>query len=166
MTGPLPGMIRRYGRKGIILDTNILLLHLVGRFDPSLISRFKRTAQFGKDDYLLLDRLLDRFETIVTTPGILAEVNSLSGQLPEPVRSQYFLLFSREIAAFQEDFVESRQLAALAEFVKFGLTDAGIGRVARERYLILTDDFRLSQYLGKLGHDVVNFNHIRVLGWS
>jgi rRNA-processing protein FCF1 len=163
---PIQDLIRRYGRKGILLDTNILLLLLVGRFDPSRITRFKRTAMFVEEDYHLLARLLTRFDPILTTPTILAEVNSLSGQLPEPVRSQYFQELSREIPSFREDFVESRELAALQEFVRFGLTDCGVVRMARDRYPILTDDFRLSQHLGKSGFEVINFNHLRVLGWT
>ncbi len=163
---PIQAMIRRHGRRGILLDTNILLLYLVGRFNPAQIERFKRTAKFVQEDYHLLDRLVARFETIVTTPTILAEVNSFSGQLPEPIRLRYFPVFSREILSLQEDFVESRQLAELPEFVRFGLTDSGVLQTARDRYLVLTDDFRLSQYLGKAGLDVINFNHIRVMGWT
>ncbi|HWM92780.1 MAG TPA: PIN domain-containing protein [Thermoanaerobaculia bacterium] len=165
MTGLFPGLLRS-GRKNILLDTNILLLYLVGRFNPAQITRFKRTAKFVEEDYRLLDNVLKRFEAIVTTPGILAEVNSLSGQLPEPIRSSYFLTFARELPAFREEFVESRQLAALHEFVKFGLTDSGIIQAVRDRYLFLTDDFRLSQYLAKSDFAVINFNHIRTLGWS
>jgi rRNA-processing protein FCF1 len=163
---PVQAMILRHGRNGILLDTNILLLYLIGRFNPAQIERFKRTAKFVQDDYRLLDRLVARFKTIVTTPTILAEVNSLSGQLPESIHLQYLPVFSHEILSFQEDFVASRQLAELPEFIRFGLTDAGVLQTARDRYLVLTDDFRLSQHLVKAGLDVINFNHIRVLGWT
>ena len=44
--------------------------------------------------------------------------------------------------------------------------DTGILRLARGKYLVLTDDFRLSQYLQKMEIDVLNFNHIRPLGWT
>ena len=44
-------LIARYSRKGILIDTNILLLYFIGSFDPGLISSFKRTARFSVEDY-------------------------------------------------------------------------------------------------------------------
>ena len=38
--------------------------------------------------------------------------------------------------------------------------------LARDRYLVLTDDLRLAHYLQKIGIDTVNFNNIRVYGWK
>ena len=46
-------------------------------------------------------------------------------------------------------------------FPRFGLTDTAILRAARREYLVLTDDFRLAQYLGSRNIDVINFNHLR-----
>jgi len=31
---------------------------------------------------------------------------------------------------------------------------------------VLTDDFRLSQFLERAGVDVLNFNHIRLAAWT
>lgn len=59
----------------------------------------------------------------------------------------------------------SRDVAQMQEFVKFGLTDTGIIHLTKGKYLVLTDDFRLSQYLQSAGVDVVNFNHIRTTYW-
>jgi hypothetical protein len=54
----------------------------------------------------------------------------------------------------------------MPEFVRFGLTDASIAGVARNRYLVLTDDFRLSNFLRSERQDVVNFNHILQSSWG
>ena len=51
-------------------------------------------------------------------------------------------------------------------FIKFGLTDSSIAQLAEGGHLVLTDDFRLSQFLNSKGHAVLNFNHVRVLGWK
>lgn len=47
------------------------------------------------------------------------------------------------------------------EFGKFGLTDAGIYEVARGNYLVLTDDFKLSQHMLSRHIEAINFNHLR-----
>jgi uncharacterized protein YacL len=46
-------------------------------------------------------------------------------------------------------------------FPKLGLTDTAIFRAATGKFLVLTDDFRLAQYLSSQNVDVVNFNHLR-----
>jgi len=52
------------------------------------------------------------------------------------------------------------------KFSKFGLTDCGIVNVAKDNYLVLTDDLKLASYLQNIGIDTLNFNNIRVYGWK
>ena len=155
------GLIERYRSSGILVDTNLLLLYFVGSFDPNLISTFKRTTAFTSEDFVLLNRLLREFRRVVTTPNILTEVNSLSNQLPEHIKQRYFPLFARGIMLLEEIYTPSRDIAVRREFVAFGLTDTGIFHSAANEYLILTQDFRLSQVLAARGIDVINFNHLR-----
>ncbi len=53
----------------------------------------------------------------------------------------------------------------LDNFTKYGLTDCGIVTLAKNKYLVLTDDFKLANYLQKVGIDTINFNNIRTYGW-
>lgn len=159
-------VISRYRKSGILVDTNILLLYFVGYVDPKRIPLFKRTAHFAIEDYTLLNKLLGYFEKIVTTPNILSEVNSLSQQFGEPDKTKFFLNFSEQIEIIDEHYIESKAVAIHEAFVKFGLTDSVIINLSSNRFLVLTDDFRLSQYLSHQNIDVINFNHIRVAGWT
>ncbi|AFZ22340.1 PIN domain-containing protein [Allocoleopsis franciscana] len=155
-----------YRQKGILIDTNILLLWFVGTVNRSRISNFNRTEQFTPEDYDSLMQILSYFSKIVTTPNILTEVNSLANQLGEPERSQCFSIFAQGVARLDETYIESRTSASMERFTKFGLTDCGIVNLARNQYLVLTDDLKLANYLQKSGVDTINFNHIRVYGWS
>ena len=165
MTDSVLRSIQRYHSRGVLVDTNILLLHFVGSYDRELIPRFKRTRTYTVEDYDLLSRLLSQFERIVTTPNILTEVNSLSSQLGEPAKEQYFKEFARGIDTLDEKYVESATAAQLEQFPRLGLTDSGIVHLAKGNYLVLTDDFRLYGVLEHLGIDVLNFNHLRLPGW-
>ncbi len=160
------GLIRRHRANGIIVDTNILLLYFLGRFDPQEIPRFKRTRQFTSDDYDLLALLLRRFDKLLTTPNILTEVNSFSGQMGEPLRTLFFKKLAEEMSLMDEHYLESRHTTNLSQFVKLGLTDTGILSLAQRSRLVLTDDFPLAQHLQAAGIDVINFNHVRVAGWQ
>jgi hypothetical protein len=164
MNNNLGELIRKYSQSGILVDTNILLLLLVGNVDPDMIPRFKRTSQFVPEDYELLKRLLALFIRIVVTPNILSEVSNLAGQMGEPVKSVCFSCFFDNIEVMKESYVESR-IVSRDHLVRFGLTDSTTFLLSSQPILVLTDDFRLSNYMSHHGLDVINFNHIRVAAW-
>jgi len=69
----LAWLLQNYGANGLVLDTNILLLHIVGSLDPNLLGKIKRTNQFERDDHKLLVNVLSLVPRVIVTPGILAE---------------------------------------------------------------------------------------------
>ncbi len=156
----------QYRQKGILVDTNILLLWFVGTVNRSRISKFNRTEKFIPEDYDTLLQILSFFQKIVTTPNILTEVNSLLNQLGEPERSQCLAIFAQGIARLDEFYLESINVANADNFAKFGLTDCGIVNLSRNQYLVLTDDLKLANYLQREGIDTINFNNIRTYGWK
>ena len=159
-------LVQRYRDSGILVDTNILLLYFIGKYDVNRIPLFKRTAQFAIEDFNILSILLAQFKRIISTPNILSEVSNLSQQLGEPNRTGFFDTFAEQIYILDECYIESKSVSKKGEFTKFGLTDSVTINLSFKKYLILTDDFRLSNYLAKNEIDVINFNHIRVLGWT
>ena len=156
-------LISRYADKGLVVDTNLLVLLIIGSFDRSLITRFKRTQKYTVDDFDILVALLDCFPTRspILTPQIWIETNSLVGQLAEPFRTQCLdTTFRQLVNISSERYLASKELAANQIFTRFGLTDAGIEQLAVEN-LVVSDDFPLVSYLEKLDRAVINFNHLR-----
>lgn len=162
----IESLFARYRQRGVLVDTNILLLYFVGKTNRARISKFNRTQSFSPEDYDLLLQVLSYFRIVVTTPNILTEVNSLANQLGEPERSQCFSIFAQGVSTLEETYLESRQIVTDQQFTKFGLTDCGILNFAKDQYLVLTDDLRFAVYLQGQGVDTVNFNNLRVLGWQ
>ena len=152
---------RGYGSKGILIDSNILLLFFVGLHDRTRIEKFKRTAQFTSEDFELLVDFIRQFKEVVTTPSILTEVSNLLGQLPDKLRYSFYQHFAYGLKNLDEHYTPSQELGDEKGFPKFGLTDMAILRAASGKYLVLTDDFRLTQYLEGQNIDVINFNHLR-----
>jgi hypothetical protein len=160
-------LFQKYKQRGILIDTNILLLWCVGTTNKSRISKFKRTEQFVPEDYDTLIGIFQYFSNkIITTPNILTEVNSLVNQIGEPERARCLQVLAQGIPQLSEFYIASATAAKIDKFAKFGLTDCGIIHLAREQYLVLTDDLRLAHYLQNIGIDAVNFNNIRVYGWK
>jgi rRNA-processing protein FCF1 len=159
-------LFEKYKTKGILIDTNILLLWFVGTVNRERISKFNRTEKFVPEDYDFLVTILSYFNKIVTTPNILTEVNSLANQLGEPERSQCLSVFAKGMAILDETYLQSNEVVKADNFTKFGLTDCGIATLAKNKYLVLTDDFKLANYLQKIEIDTINFNNIRTYGWK
>lgn len=162
MRADVQELLCQYATKGILVDTNIMLLFFVGTLNRERIAKFKRTQQFTPRDYDLLISTLLGFQTIVTTPNIVTEVSSLINQLGEPERSGCYRIFAERVASLEEVFLPSRDIASLEwPFVKYGLTDYGIAKISQNKYLVLTDDLRFTYYLNSQGIDTVNFNNLR-----
>lgn len=158
-------LFAQYRRTGILIDTNILLLHFIGMVNRKRIGKFNRTEKFTLEDYDLLQRIIAHFEQVIITPNVMTEVSNLMDKIGEPERSRCFALLAQVIPQLSEFYLESQSIAANSGFTKFGLTDCGILDLAREQYLVLTDDLKLAVYLQREGVDVVNFNTIRVYNW-
>lgn len=149
-----------------MVDTNILLLYFVGRTNRERIKKFNRTEKFSPEDYDLLVGILGSFKKIVITPNILTEVNSLVNQIGEPERSNCLRILAQDISILSENYCESQIAANDGKFTQFGLTDCGILVTAKDKYLVLTDDLKLANYLQNQQVDAVNFNNLRVYGWE
>ena len=158
-------LLTRYKNKGLLIDTNLLLLYFVGMYDPRRIPKFKRTMIFAVEDFYTLWNLFKFFDKIITTPNILTEVNSLANQLATDLKPDFFSKFSEQLNTLEEHYVETTKVSVSVHFPKLGLTDSGILDLAKNQYLVLSDDFRLVGYLGKQGIDAINFNYIRTLNW-
>ena len=158
-------LISKYRTKGLLVDTNLLLVYFVGMYDPDRISKFKRTMAFTVDEFRLLAKFFEVFEKVVTTPNILTEVSNLSGHLPEKLSESFNKDFAGRIPRLQEHYASSTSLATSTHFNTFGLTDSGIVELVKKNYLVLTDDLSLYGLLQNLGVDAINFNHLRSAAW-
>lgn len=159
-------LVSRYRAKGLLIDTNLLLLYFVGTSDPERIPRFKRTMAFTVEEFELLEKFFNIFKRVITTPNVLTEVSNLLGQLPEGLHSAFFTDFVKRLALMEEHYSPSASVSTTTHFDRFGLTDSGIAQLVEGRYLVLTDDLNLFGYLQNRGIDAINFNHIRMLTWA
>ncbi len=148
--------------KGLLIDTNLLVLLVVGALNPDHISSHKRTNTYTAEDYRLLLSFVDRFRVIITTPNILTEASNLLEGYTYQNQSALALL-ERVTQVMQEIFYESTPTmhTYTRSYLKFGLSDATIYRIAEENYLILTDDLNFCAYLQHQGLLAINFNNLR-----
>lgn len=159
----LEGLIGKYRTRGVLVDSNLLILYFVGEFAPARIPNLRRTKGFTFCDYRLLKAIVDRFTVKVTTPNILTEITNLADDIPAGLRAEFFLRLGTSFTLFEEQYLPSATAAATASFPRFGLADSVIVEVAKQRYLVITAEFALANYLGSINADVINFNRLRSL---
>jgi uncharacterized protein YaiI (UPF0178 family) len=58
-------------------------------------------------------------------------------------------------------YIPANELAARDEFLKYGVADTSIIKAAEQPCLVVTDDFKLSNYMSSKGSDVLNFHQVK-----
>jgi rRNA-processing protein FCF1 len=156
-------LLAKYKTKGILVDTNLLLLVAVGTYAPQRILTFKRTQQYTLDDYAMILRILERIDRRVTTANILTEVDNLARQLPEVEHFAISEAIFKIVSSSFEVYKPSIEVTQTDVYPRMGLADCVTMAAAVDDVLVLTDDFVLSNRLASIGCDVLNINHIRNL---
>ncbi len=147
--------------KQLILDTNLLLLFIVGSTSREYISKHKRLKAYTETDFDLLIKIMSYVQNVFVTPNTLTETSNLAGQIPEPARTKIFKVFCDYIPSADEHYCESRQAITRKEFIRLGLTDSVILHEMTDTFILLTDDLDLYLAAIKEGYQAQNFNHIR-----
>lgn len=158
-------LVSKYKDKGLLIDTNLLLVYFLGKYDRRRLSTFKRTVKYSLEDYAIIAKFVEHFQVLVTTPHILTEVSNLSNELPDKFKESYYQEFKKQVTVLEEIYEKSITICDCECFGRLGLTDSGITLLSKGKYLILTDDFPLSNRLQSLNIDVLNFNHIKSKSW-
>lgn len=153
----------------ILIDTQLLILLIVGDTDRALISRHKRTkCAFVEEDFDLLERILGSASEVLVTPNILTEASNLiaqAGSLSVADRARVMATFKRLLGCAKEEYVPSAEAGAHGAFARLGLADSASLVTGRKDVVVLTSDLDLYLEAAKVG-PAYNFNHMRMGGWS
>jgi hypothetical protein len=157
MNDNLRRLVQKYRKRGLLIDTNLLLLYIIGSFNIELIREFRRTSHFTIDDFYLISDFIELFESKITTPHILTEVSNLIGNKPN-----LKALLKIYISNSDEKSQESIKVVQNDAFIKFGITDAAIIEVSKNSHLVMTDDNPFYGLLVNKGMDTVNLDELRL----
>lgn len=152
---------------GLLVDTNLLVLFIVGRVNRNRIDNFKRTSKYSKEDYDLLLSVLGRVtKPLYTVAHVLAEVSNLT-VLSGPERVLARQILKETVAVLHEAEMSSVRASGAKEYPTLGLVDAAIATVARENdCAVLTDDLDLYLSLINQGIPAFSFAHMQAREWQ
>jgi len=167
MDSYLEQCIRACRRQGVVLDTNVFILFLVGCWNPHLVGSgdIKRLNSYSIDDFKLLLALLVPFSKRVVTPGIITETCNLLDTDNRKYNGAVFYALSQLLDKISESQKPSKLLSIQPAFLQFGLADTSVADLADRGYLIITDDLKLQNFLETSGRFSLNFTQIRTANW-
>jgi rRNA-processing protein FCF1 len=148
---------------GVLIDTNLFLLFLVGIYDEKQISSFSKINKYTVEDFEVLLRILDSFPNkIYITPHILTEVCNIAGNYNTRRNYELFKLIEKLVINYNEEALGSAKLINNdgKAFYKFGLADSSIINLAKQNTLIITDDAGLYHMISSQNLPAINFTYL------
>jgi hypothetical protein len=143
-----------------VVDTNLLVLLIVGSAGRHLIAAHKRLDGFTTDDFDELTELVGAFDDIVLLPHILTEACHLVRLISGPARRQVNTAISRWVGTVEELPLASIHGATRPEFDELGLTDSMILHLLDITDLqptLITVDHALANKAAAAGYDVIDY---------
>lgn len=152
---------------GIIVDTNLLLLLLIGDIDENYITKFNRTDKFTKIDYYFLKEFINYyFDKIITTPTILTEFSHFIKKLDRNRKNLIFTYFSELLSkgTIEERHMDSEKVLKEDCLSYLGFVDASIVKISKnsERLGIISKDEHLCNELNKDRFTAIDFNLYKI----
>jgi hypothetical protein len=157
--GEIKRLFDEYRLRGVCIDTNLLVLLVVGFTTPDAITQHKRTSGYTLRDFDVLHRFCSGFQRRVTLPHVLAEASNF-------LRSERERATLRAlVSSFVELTIPSVEAVARPEYIRLGLTDAALlaRGTAQDDYLLLTADGQLAAAARYASAPVIAFDVLRPL---
>jgi hypothetical protein len=146
----------------LLLDTNLLVLLIVGLASIEMIDRHRRTRTgYSRQDFRLLKALVDRHEVLLTTPNIISEASNLLIESDGCYSQRCAQILRAVLQSGHERYVASKEAAARSCMPRLGITDCAILELLDGSTLLITSDLGLYLEALEIDPSVKNFNHLR-----
>lgn len=146
----------------VALDSNMLVLFIVGLYNRNAISEHRRLGSYSSDDYDKLIMLVESFDRLATTPQSLAEVSNLLefDKKTSPHTLGLLKALLQGAPGFDnlcEDSLPSKDVVQEESFMWLGLADASFVELAKGGTPVITADAKLFARLVSVNPHCVNF---------
>jgi hypothetical protein len=143
-----------------LIDTNMLLLLVVGLTNKNFIQKHKALSVYNQSHFEVLIEKISSASSIITTPNILTETSNLLCQTGDPVKTLLLIKFGIIIKEFKEIYIPSQEVVDVDVFKRLGLTDTVITALKNEQCTVLTTDGPLCYVCSMLGIRAENLTPI------
>ena len=142
----------------IAIDTNALVVLIVGLIDPRLLKTHRRTSIYKQQDFEELSIVIGNISNLNILSNVWTETDNLLNNFTGNYKYQYIQNITASVQATTEIYVPSKTAVINPYFFDLGLTDCLLLEQAKTCSLLITSDSTLSDYATALGiqvYDVV-----------
>ncbi|TVP48120.1 MAG: hypothetical protein EA341_11585 [Mongoliibacter sp.] len=129
-----------------LIDTNALLLLIVGIMDVRQIKRHKRLSIYDEQDFYDLFSLIQDIESLIVLPNVWTEVDNLLNNFQGDLKSKYIFQISELIKSSTEKYLKTIKVIEEYTFYDLGITDTLLLSYADKCEFLITSDSKLSDY--------------------
>ena len=151
--------------KSIVIDTNVLVLLIVGRTRPTLIDSHTALSRYPRESLRWLCDILMNYDEHIITPGILAETSNLllkdkktSKQTMPALRAMVGDSSFTSSIPYNETNIAIEEIVNTHGFFWLGVVDASILSLAKSGIPLITSDTKLFLEASSFCKGCINFN--------
>ncbi|AZQ44185.1 PIN domain-containing protein [Nonlabens ponticola] len=145
----------------ILIDSNSLLVLILGLMNPALINKHSKTSIYEEEDFHNLVSAIKKIESIVVLPNIWTEVDNLLNKFTGSQKELYVKRIIETIKITSEKYLESKMVENNYSFYDLGLADTLILECAKDCEMLITSDSALSDYARALGVNVYDMKELK-----
>ncbi len=145
----------------IIIDSNSLIVLLLGLINPSLINKHSKTSIYNEEDYHTLVEVIKDIKSLIVLPNIWTEVDNLLNKFTGGYKDLYVQKIIQTIKETSEEYIESQSVENNYAFYDLGLTDTLILEYAKNCEMLITSDSQLSDYARANGVTVFDLKELK-----
>lgn len=143
-----------------LIDSNSLLVLILGLMNPSLINKHKKTSIYDGEDFQNLLTVIGSIDSLVVLPNIWTEVDNLLNNFKGNQKELYVKMTIQTIKSTTEVYLQSSLVETSYAFYDLGLTDTLILEHAKNCDLLITSDSALSDYAKSQGIKVFDMKQM------
>lgn len=145
----------------LLLDTNVLVLFIVGLIRPEEIGKAKRVQEFDRDDFDLIAHWASQTREHISTAHVLAETSNFIGSGHQEITKGACEALGAYVANLTEIPFPAKGIVSTEEYRSLGLTDAAVFLLSERNTRVISTDFHLCNRLAAKGVDAINPRHFR-----
>ena len=149
----------------ILIDSNSLVVLILGLIDPELINTHKKTSIYDEEDFYKLLGLIENFENLIFLPNIWTEVDNLLNNFSGERKYLYVKKITELIKTSTEQYLQSELATQENYFISLGITDSLIIKLGKECKILITSDSQLSDYAIANGIEVYDMKKVKNNGF-
>lgn len=160
-------ILKRYqSLRMVLVDTNSLVLVVLGLMDVNLIGRHKTTSIYEEEDFNNIMHIINYdLKNILAIPNTLTELDNLLNNFGGIYANTYQTVIRKILKETTEKIFESASVVDSPYLPILGLTDSIILEIANHYEALITSDSKLSDYAfarGIVVFDMVKERNARI----